>query len=776
MLAALLASTAMAGHAFAQQKPAETAAPETQIGEVVVTAKQTTGGGQMVAATGSQVVETISKEYIDSQIPSASPALLISNLPSVNVSNTDAFGLDGGANVQIHGLNSFDLGFVLDGVPVYNSGSGYSNETIDAHDLTTASVAPGTTTLDAPTIGSAAGTFYLTMRDPSLRPGGAVDIGGGTQSYNMQYMRLDSGEIGNTGLRGFASFSRTYADNWRGGGFNEKYHIDFKAVKDWDNGSRIALEGSVNRQIYSFYYFPTQEQYQTENVNSDDFNLHKTYEFFGDTSFYKLNQQTPSYAMVYSLPIHWVINPTFTIDDTPYVWMFFGTGTGGSVLDQGSAYQGTQLANVDLTRGGKIVPTDGQVLVDSAYHEVEYQEGNVFKITGDFGLNKVVAGVWIERFMNYDRDPVSIANQTTGDPPNPWNSSAWYRLANGQPYYDANDDDGYVLTSGFVSDTLSLLDNRLTLSAGTKYVNIAVDLKNYIPGSDPENTTHYNSLLPQAAIKYQVNDHNSVYADIEKDFHLPFIYSILDFYSINSGQPTSAPSDARPEEALKEEVGWRYKGDFLLADVSFFNINLRNHLLTLTELVNGVYESETANAGNQVSRGIDAQFGTKPFHHFSPYISFEYLDSHTGNDIPVLNEDGAQDYLPTNGKYSTQAPKYQASFGLTYANGPFSASARLRWVDSQYASLMNDESMPSYIHDDFSVAYKLPETAVLHNSKIQLNLSNITNSKEPNGVYFTPFNALDTKGTKGGVIASGGSPTYYLEPSFAAVVSLSTSF
>ncbi|HEY0266496.1 MAG TPA: TonB-dependent receptor plug domain-containing protein, partial [Rhizomicrobium sp.] len=116
VLVGLLATTAMTTAARAQ----ETAAPTSQVGEVVVTAKTTAGGGQMVAAAGSQVVETISKEYIDSQTPSANPAMLISNLPSVNVSNSDAFGLDGGSNVQIHGLNAFDLGFVLDGVPVYN--------------------------------------------------------------------------------------------------------------------------------------------------------------------------------------------------------------------------------------------------------------------------------------------------------------------------------------------------------------------------------------------------------------------------------------------------------------------------------------------------------------------------------------------------------------------------------------------------------------------------------------------------------------------------------
>src|SRR5260370_13174380 len=82
----------------------ETAAPSTQIGEIVVTASKIASNGQLVAQTASQSVETVSREYIPDQFSSANPALLISSFPSVNLSNSDAFGLMGGSNVQIHGL------------------------------------------------------------------------------------------------------------------------------------------------------------------------------------------------------------------------------------------------------------------------------------------------------------------------------------------------------------------------------------------------------------------------------------------------------------------------------------------------------------------------------------------------------------------------------------------------------------------------------------------------------------------------------------------------
>jgi iron complex outermembrane receptor protein len=197
--------------------------------------------------------------------------------------------------------------------------------------------------------------------------------------------------------------------------------------------------------------------------------------------------------------------------------------------------------------------------------------------------------------------------------------------------------------------------------------------------------------------------------------------------------------------------------------------------LTLNEIVNGLPEALTANAGNQSSLGIDAQFGTKPIYDIAPYVSFEYLDSHTGTNIPEVNSAGLQDYLPTKGKVSAQAPRFQAAVGLTYSIGPFTAGVRLRWVDRQYADLMNEESMPSYLNNDFTFAYILPDWSYLHDTKLQLNLSNISGALYRTGVYFAPVNAQNTIGIRGGVI-SGSTPSYYVSPAFAAAVSLSTAF
>ena len=63
----------------------------------------------------------------------------------------------------------------------------------------------------------------------------------------------------------------------------------------------------------------------------------------------------------------------------------------------------------------------------------------------------------------------------------------------------------------------------------------------------------------------------------------------------------------------------------------------------------------TINAGGQTSRGVDAELGSRPWHHLSPYLSGEYLHATIDNDLAV---DG--DLLPTRGHIAVRSPAWQA--------------------------------------------------------------------------------------------------------------------
>jgi iron complex outermembrane receptor protein len=755
-------------------------APATQIEQVVVTSSgthRTAGGGLLSAETAGQAIQTISMSAVQQQTPTSSPVSLVQTLPSVNISATDAFGLNGGANVQMHGLPATDIGFLLDGMPVYNSGASYSNETIDAEDLQSVSVAPGTSQIDSPTVSSAAGTMYITMRDPSHTSGGEVSFAAGSDALNREYIRLESGDLGDSGLRGMLSFSHTEANNFRGAGNTDKKHMDIKVIKDFKDGSKITLEGSFTSEYYAYYQYPTAAQFSNYHAQYPNFNVNSNYTGINDTSYYTFNEQTPFSVFALQAPADIVVNDAITIEERPYVWIALGAGNGGSVLTQGSTYQGTQLVNVDLTDGGRIPLTNGQALVNTGYHFLTVQSGNVLEAKVKSGPNSLVAGWWYENYNQSEMDPVGMVNQATGAVPDIYNQSSIYKLPNGLDYYANHSNQYYQTNSIFAADTLQLLDNKLKLELGFRDVMVTQYDTNLLPGAQYKTGFSTNQPLPQFSAHYQIDSKNSVYVDGEADFRLPYTSQILAAYSVGSGQPYNVDSSPKPETAIKEEVGYRYQGDTILADLSFFNLNLTNRLLTLNTYQNGQPVAATLNAGGQTSRGVDAQIASRPIWGvLSPYASFEYLDATIDTNTAALNTAGKVDYLPTAGKTQVQSPKFQAALGLTFADGPFSASLRMRFVASQYASLMDDEKMPGFITNDISLSYQAPALIGHIGPKFQLNIVNLTNSIFRDGVYEFQYNAQNTIGTHGGIIAASGSPTYYVAPAFAAIFSVSQHF
>jgi iron complex outermembrane receptor protein len=787
LVAVLLATTAVPLNAFAQTaapdtkaKPKPAAAPAVQIEQVVVTASgthRTAGGGLLTAETASQSIQTISMSAVAQQTPTSSPVTLIQTLPSVNITATDAFGLNGGANVQMHGLPSTDIGFLLDGMPVYNSGASYSNETIDAEDLQSVSVAPGTSQIDSPTVSSAAGTIYITMRDPAKTQGGEVSFGVGSDALNREYVRLETGLIGDSGVRAMVSFSHTSADNFRGAGTTDKKHMDLKLIKDFTNGSRLTFEGSFTSEYYAYYFYPTAAQFANYHENYANFNVNAHYTGIDDTAFYTLNEQTPFNVFALQAPAHIVLNDNISIEERPYVWIALGAGNAGSVLTQGSTFQGTQPVNVDLSDGGRIPLTDGQALVNTGYHFLTIQSGNVLETKIKLHNNDVTLGWWYENYNQSEMDPVGYVNQATGSVPDIYNESSIYKLADGANYYSNHSNQYYQTNSLFVADNLSFLNDKLKIGVGFRDVMVTQYDTNLLPGAQYKTGFSTNQPLPQVSAHYQIDPDNSVYVDGEADFRLPYTSQILAGYSVGSGQPYVVDSSPKPETAIKEELGYRYQGDNILADVSLFNINLTDRLLTLNTYQNGNPVASTLNAGGQTSRGVDAQLASRPLWGvLSPYASFEYLHATIDTNTAVIDENGNPDYLPTAGKTQVQSPKVQGALGLTFATGPFSASARLRFVGSQYATLMDDEKMPGFVTNDLSFSYQIPNIAGVPGPKLQANLINVSNAIFRDGVYAFQYNARPTTGTRGGPIAASGSPAYYVAPAFAAIFSLSERF
>ena len=153
-----------------------------------------------------------------------------------------------------------------------------------------------------------------------------------------------------------------------------------------------------------------------------------------------------------------------------------------------------------------------------------------------------------------------------------------------------------------------------------------------------------------------------------------------------------------------------------------------------------------------------------------PVISAEYLHATLDRDFAV---DG--DYLPTAGKIAVRSPAFQGAIGLDYDAGAYFGNLALKYTGSQYATFDDDERIPSHSQADATLGLRLPDLGFIRKPELRLNLINIADAKFLSGVAAVTPNAQDARGVRGTVIA-GASPTYYVGPGFAAVLTLASAF
>ena len=139
------------------------------------------------------------------------------------------------------------------------------------------------------------------------------------------------------------------------------------------------------------------------------------------------------------------------------------------------------------------------------------------------------------------------------------------------------------------------------------------------------------------------------------------------------------------------------------------------------------------------------------------------------NNLPTTSSSGMVDYLRTKGKTPVMTPKYMASVGLTYNEGPFFMNASLRFTAKQYSSFMNDQAMPYYFSNTIALGYHFPKVWIAQSPTFRLNFSNVTGQNKLGSVYSFSNNARSTVGIYGHKIAADSSPTYAPLPSFSMI-------
>jgi iron complex outermembrane receptor protein len=705
-----------------------------------------------------KAVSAISADFITKQAPTLNAFQLVSLLPGANVSSSDPYGLSTSSSLTLRGLGQDEIGVLMEGAPQNDIGYyyAYPSQFADAENLRQITLAQGAVDIDSPVVGGAGGLLSLSLDDPHAQRGALLDLSLGSYNERRVFARIDTGTIGSTGLRAFLSYSNSRADNWRGAGFDRRQHVDAKLLDEWGDGNRASVSVSFNDADTSTYPSPTLADWQADGRG---FNYDKHYSN-GDTNYWRL-YRSPFRNIYVSAPVHLTLSDRLALDSTSYLQFGYGNSPYGTQLSTTGNFLGTEaLAPVPLPGA-----EDGVATVLGNFTGNQFRGGNVSKLTLQLGAHRITAGLWFD----YGTDRVLqtyTSVGTDGHPIDQWGyQDKAIRTADGRLLAYENERTITVTKGFFLADSIAITP-RLTVDLGFKGVDVLHNGRNYLPG--PQSGVRFDSFaaLPRAAVHYQIDDRQQLFASVTTNFRAPDEYTLYNVYDggLVSGQGTTA---LKNEYSISEELGYRYIGPNLSASLTAFHYHFRNRQLAtvIDQVIN-----TTINVGGQTSYGVDGEIDWRPAKGMSLYVSGEYLHARLDDDFPV-----GDDVLPTKGKHAVSAPSFQVGVGGTYDDGRLFGSAALKYVGRQYATFTNDESIKGYATLDLSIGVHLAGLIDAQRTDLRLNAINVTDPHVLSGVEAVSTNARDTIGRAGTVIP-GSAPAYYIGSGRAFMATLSRAF
>lgn len=707
-------------------------------------------------------ISEVSVNYITKQAPTLNAYQLINHLPGANVATTDPYGLSPFSSLNLRGLGSDSIGVLMEGAPQNDIGyyTAYPSQFADTENLQTISLQQGSAPIDAPLVGATGGLLSVKLNNPAEDFGGLLTLSVGSYNQRRLFMRLDSGEIGNTGMRAFISYSNNRADNWRGAGHDTRQHIDAKLLKQWGGGNEVALNLSLNTATTSNYPAPTMADWQAVGR---DFNHDKQWSA-GNDNYWKL-YRAPFKNLYATVPLHLKFGDKLALDSTSFIQFGYGNSPYATTLSTTGNYLGTELISGTIDIPGAV---DGQALVMGNWTGDQFRVGNVTKLVGENGAHQWTIGLWYDQ----GRDKVMQSYspiRANGEPIAPWGRpSSAILTPDGQILAYENQRTKPITKGFFLSDTIALTDD-LRVELGFKGVHFLRRGTNYLPG--PQRNVRRSSFaaLPRASVHYEIDDRQQIFANLTTSFRAPNEFTLYNSYAdgeiITQGRP-----DLKDERSFAQEIGYRYIGRNLSFSVTGFHYHFRNRLISTIVNSGGAQVNTSINAGTQNTWGLDAEVNYRPAEGVSIYASGEYLRSRIGDDMPVGDE-----LLPTKGKHSISSPSFQFALGSNFDRGRLFGSSALKYVGRQYSTFMNDESIKPFATLDLSIGVHLAGLIDDQKMDLRLNALNITNPKILSGVYSATNNAQMVLSQSGAEI-EGAAPLYHIGPGRAFVLSLARSF
>ena len=636
---------------------------------------------------------------------------LLKQAPSV-VAYSQQLGQDS-TTLAIRGVRNDELAETLDGVPINNLLVG-SGDYLDANavgspvtlnEIQGVTIYPGLAPPAKQGFGTTGGTIAYQTKQPT--PDRYADLEGGFGSFDTQHIGFDI-NTGNIGSGPDAARAYLMYDQSQTAGYVSNTHAQFhdfmvNIQKPYDNGlSKLGLVIIFNQgkalvqtlpaptaliKAYGYKFnYPTSMGYFNQadqnltTILSDETYINK-YAIFDASVFFEhvnstVDNFTSAQAATNGYPYNGIVYPP----NIQGLYSFYGC-VGAGTLHSGPTFTYDPTAAFGSCAAGE---------------QDSWSDGhsNIVGITPKLTLfpdehNTIVIGGMIAK-----------ANENT----QPGGSTS-----NGVSYvygYDAqaNQIDNYnswnlgggaqrTIFSGYVQDTIRLLNNKLQITPGLKLdaaysSNIQQTTQGIYAPTKLQNFTKIGEYYLGAA--YNLPYNFVLFGSLGKGS----LFSPIQDYSVGAASGlaggTSAPT---PEIVHLYEGGIRYDTPRLLLSVDYYYQSISNAFAFYEDYAQNL--QYYANNGGYLFRGVEGSgdFQVTPqvsvFGNFS-YNEAIYTKSFFGNDTLAQDQFG---YAFT-GTPVSNVPIWNGLIGVDYAQGPFSLYATGLYTGREYTTY--DLDAPPY--------------------------------------------------------------------------------
>ncbi|MEP6729885.1 MAG: TonB-dependent receptor [bacterium] len=735
-----------------------------------------------IVATASGRGETrgknaVRKQELQERTAGTSALKVIEKLPGVNTQSSDPWGSYEWANsLTIRGFETRQIGQTFDGLPLGDMSYGNFNglgigRAVDPENLAGAEVAQGSGAIGTSSANNLGGVIQYLSDAPHGTSGFSLRQTVGAANTYRTSGRWDSGlhMFGENGASGYLSFTRHDNDKWKGAGLPASSSFsgvlgqhgllhDGETWQEQVNAKTVAFVG-VNK-FTGFYSFDNRQESDYVDFSLARWNksgrMWDEFTNWEDAKSYatSTDQQDEAY---------WKSSLGARRDHLAYVRDDITLGEHAMLTIQPYLHRDKGRGDWTAPSYGASWSPDPLYFRETQYNNNRY--GTNAKLATTIANNALEAGVWYESNSTHMMRP------------------AW-RLVNWQtgPEVDFNnvirlnfDRQGDITTTmAYVQNTNTLLDDRLKLTYGGKYLN--VDAKFHSNGNtlnapafgDPSrpdfDVTAKGSFLPQAGAVLLLNANDQVFVNYSENMNQYPFSPQEGIYNLSPAGFDYFKANVKPERAQSVDFGVRTKRDGVEASLSSYFISYRNRLVSVANCqLTAFCASVFANVGTITSKGLEGLLVWEIAPRITWNSSASYNSSVINDDYSTGTSTGST-LIPSKGKDAVDAPRVMATSGLRYADSQWSGNFSVRHVDKRYFTILNDLSVPAYTTADAGIGYRLSQIGRAKELTLQFNVQNVFDAS-----YIGPM------GT-GGFTVSGDLQTLQAGPRRLMFVSLGTTF